>query len=155
MKRRDLIVYIVGGALAVALIAFSAMRLVKKNDVAPPPAAPVAAAPASTFTRMPLAELQQHLQRNDVTLIDVRDIDSYIAGHIPSAIHIPLSYIEGEIPYLPKDKPIVTYCSCPAEETSGNAAMILGAHSIQASALLGGYREWVAQNLPVHTGRQP
>jgi len=32
MKRRDLIVYIVGGALAVALIAFSAMRVTERTQ---------------------------------------------------------------------------------------------------------------------------
>ena len=51
------------------------------------------------------------LQANGVTLIDVRDKDAYLQRHIPGALHIPLSYIDGEVPYLPKDKPIVTYCT--------------------------------------------
>jgi hydroxyacylglutathione hydrolase len=46
-----------------------------------------------------------------VTIIDVRDADSYRDRHIPGAMHIPLAYIQGEIPYLPKDKPIVAYCT--------------------------------------------
>ena len=47
----------------------------------------------------------------EVTIIDVRDADSYTTGHIPGAIHIPFARIEGEIPYLPRAKPIVTYCT--------------------------------------------
>lgn len=57
------------------------------------------------------AELLQKLETKQVTIIDVRDADSYKARHIPGSLHIPLSYIAGEVPYLPKDKLIVTYCT--------------------------------------------
>jgi 3-mercaptopyruvate sulfurtransferase SseA len=96
MKPRDLLVYVVCAAIAVALIVFSVRRMTKTPHAAPE-------------DRVAVKELQQRL--GTVTLIDVRDADSYIAGHIPGAIHIPLSYIEGEVRYLPRDKPIVTYCT--------------------------------------------
>jgi rhodanese-related sulfurtransferase len=44
-------------------------------------------------------------------VIDVRDVDAYLAGHIEGALQIPLSYIAGEVPYLRRGKPIVTYCT--------------------------------------------
>jgi 3-mercaptopyruvate sulfurtransferase SseA len=114
MKSRDIMVYVVCAAVAAALIVFSVRRMTKSPQ--PPAAQPVATAPqqapdVSGVRRMPLADLQERLDRSEVTLIDVRDADSYIAGHIPGAIHIPLSYIEGEVRYLPRDKPIVTYCT--------------------------------------------
>jgi hypothetical protein len=56
-------------------------------------------------------ELLEAYNNKSVTIIDVRDADSYKERHIPGAMHIPLAYIQGEIPYLPKDKPIVTYCT--------------------------------------------
>ena len=56
-------------------------------------------------------ELRQKVERGEVTVIDVRDADAYLAAHIPGSLHIPLSRIEGEIPYLPRQKPIVTYCT--------------------------------------------
>ena len=43
--------------------------------------------------------------------MDVRDIDSYTASHIAGAIHIPVSYLDTELPYLPRGKPIVAYCT--------------------------------------------
>ncbi len=61
--------------------------------------------------RIQPADLLKKIESNQVTLIDVRDADSYRARHIPGALHIPLSFIAGEVPYLPKDKPIVTYCT--------------------------------------------
>jgi len=141
MKSKDIVVYTVCGLAAAALILFSAMRMAKKPE--PPPAAP--------FQRISLADMQ----RADAIVIDVRDVDSYIAGHIPGSLHIPLSYIDGEVPYLPKDKAIVTYCTCPAEESSGKAAEIITGHGLRASALLGGLEAWRAAGMPLHTGRQP
>lgn len=56
-------------------------------------------------------EVLQQLEAKNVTIIDVRDVDSYKERHIPGALHIPLAYIDGEVPYLPRGKPIVTYCT--------------------------------------------
>lgn len=60
--------------------------------------------------RVKSGKLMQMVEAKQVTIIDVRDADSYRARHIPGALHIPPAYIAGEVPYLPKDKPIVTYC---------------------------------------------
>jgi multidrug efflux pump subunit AcrA (membrane-fusion protein) len=61
--------------------------------------------------RIDATTLRDRMARGEVVVIDVRDIDSYTASHIAGAIHIPLSRIEGEIPYLKGSKPIVTYCT--------------------------------------------
>jgi len=97
--------------IAVAgLIGFAATR-----NGAPAPAvqAQPALVPHETagVARIDAPELRAQLERDAVTLLDVRDSDSYIAGHIAGALHIPLSRVEGEIPYLPKEKPIVAYCA--------------------------------------------
>jgi len=79
------------------------------NPAAPPPAPEPTPAELASVPRTPTSELAQKL--GAVTVIDVRDADSYIAGHVAGAMHIPLQYLPGEVPYLPKDKPIVTYCT--------------------------------------------
>jgi hypothetical protein len=56
-------------------------------------------------------DVLQQYEAKSVTLIDVRAADDYKERHIPRAMHIPLAYIDGEVPYLPRDKPIVTYCT--------------------------------------------
>jgi hypothetical protein len=65
----------------------------------------------ASVVRIAAEDLRSKYNRGDVTVIDVRDAGSYAAGHIAGAIHIPLARIEGEIPYLPKGKAIVTYCT--------------------------------------------
>ncbi|HEV8436049.1 MAG TPA: rhodanese-like domain-containing protein [Thermoanaerobaculia bacterium] len=64
-----------------------------------------------TVPRTKPEDVLQGFEAKSLTIIDVRDADSYKERHIPGALHIPLAYIAGEIPYLPKDKPIVTYCT--------------------------------------------
>ena len=92
----------------------------------PPMASPrttTTAAPAPIAEREPTKEevafvprtkpeiVLEGYEAHGLTIIDVRDADSYKERHIPGALHIPLAYIAGEVPYLPKDKPIVTYCT--------------------------------------------
>lgn len=41
-------------------------------------------------------------------LMDVREADEFLSGHIPGAINVPLSAVS-EVT-LPKDKPLFVYC---------------------------------------------
>jgi len=75
------------------------------------PAVSVPSTSPDSVPRMSLAVLQEKMARGEITIIDVRDADSYLASHIPGALHIPLSYIDSELPYLRKYGPIVTYCT--------------------------------------------
>lgn len=143
----------------------------KKESPAPQPMPPMAqqmppaAAPAEDHDHAALeAEiakvprispdaLAEELKAGTAVAIDVRDQRAYIDGHIPGALQIPLQFVEGEIPYFPKDKKLVTYCSCPAEETSGHAVLMMQKGGLtNVAALQGGYDLWVSMKLPVEAG---
>ena len=100
--------------------------------------------PDAPFQTITAAELKPLVDRGEVVLIDVRSAEQYTAMHIDKALHIPVPSVEGEIQYLPKDKLIVTYCTCPAEESSGAAAAILQRNGVSAKALQGGLDAWTA-----------
>jgi 3-mercaptopyruvate sulfurtransferase SseA len=103
------VVYTAGGIAAVALVVFAIWHAQRSGAAAQPPVIPheeTASAP-----RIDPEELLAHFKAGDVTIIDVRDADSFVAGHIPGALHIPLARVEGEVAYLPKGKPIVAYCT--------------------------------------------
>jgi rhodanese-related sulfurtransferase len=109
----------------------------------------------TTFATINAQELKSMIDFGGVIVIDVRDADAYLKAHIPGALQIPLARIEGEVPHLAKDKPIVTYCTCPNEESSGQAAMILGNGGVkQAFALKGGLAAWAEAGNPVKTGKE-
>jgi hypothetical protein len=80
-------------------------------------ATPAATTPVAVMTslesvpRISVATLKEKIDRGEVVVMDVRDIDSYTASHIAGAIHIPVSYVDPELPYLPRGKPIVAYCT--------------------------------------------
>jgi hypothetical protein len=56
-------------------------------------------------------DLDERMKSGAVVVIDVRDADTYMLSHVTGAMHIPLSRLAGEVAYLPRDKPIVTYCT--------------------------------------------
>ena len=65
----------------------------------------------SAVQRMAVEDLRAKLNRNEVTVIDVRDAASFNAKHIAGAINVPFASVEAMLDQIPKDKPIVTYCT--------------------------------------------
>ena len=47
----------------------------------------------------------------DFLLLDVRDRESFAAGHIKGALSVPVSELKTLMAGLPKDRELVTYCS--------------------------------------------
>ncbi len=78
-------------------------------------ASPVQVPPVSdenaSVKRISVTELQSKVSAKQVTVIDVRDKTTFIASHIPGSLHVPMAQIESQVTFLPKDKPIVTYCT--------------------------------------------
>ncbi len=61
--------------------------------------------------RITPAELHDALDKGGAVVIDVRNEDSYKAGHIRGARSIPVNDFLSHVDELPRDKMIVTYCS--------------------------------------------
>ena len=97
------------------------------------------------------------LQSCDV-LIDVRETDEYLAGHLPGAIHMSRGMLEFKMAGNPKmqarDLNILLYC-----KTSGRAA--LSAKSLadmgytHVRSIAGGVDAWVAAGHEVFKPAQP
>lgn len=79
------------------------------TNTAPPPPQPQGE--RSEVTRIAVEDLRAKLNRNEVTIIDVRDASSFATRHIPGAINIPFASTESMLDQIPRDKPIVTYCT--------------------------------------------
>ena len=103
-------------------------------------------------------ELKAKLAGNQpVMIIDVRNSEAFSASTttIKGAIHFKtrkLKYRMGYPPLkdLPKDREIVTYCSCPKDQSSIAAAQILQAGGFKRVRVLqGGWMEWIRVNGPV------
>jgi len=67
---------------------------------------------ASAVVRMPLDAFKKELDAGHLLVIDVRGAENYRAGHIPGALHVPLSAWTENLPKLKASKkPIVAYCA--------------------------------------------
>ncbi len=89
---------------------------------------------------MRMEELREALEGDaELTLIDVRPLDEYEAGHFPGAISVPVADLAGRMSELPKDSPIVAYCRGPYCVMAATAVHQLREAGYQAARLEAGY----------------
>jgi predicted methyltransferase len=94
------------------LIALQPMDVPTANAAAEHKHEPEAEELNDASLRVPLAEFTQLASAAAITIVDVRDRESFEAAHIPGAVSIPLETIESGVEQLRRlGKPIVTYCS--------------------------------------------
>ena len=96
-------------------------------------------------------ELLGRVRKGLVTVLDVRPLEEYQAGHLPGAVNIPLSEIEGRLGKLPKNKEIVAYCRGPYCVLAFEAVKLLRERGFKARRLQAGLPEWRSAGLPVET----
>ena len=79
---------------------------------------------------------------NTLNIVDVRDYNNYIEGHIPYAVHIPYKETKEHLDMLDKDKITIVYTysdSCPR---AYKTALELIEKHYPAVVLRGGFKEW-------------
>jgi rhodanese-related sulfurtransferase len=146
--------YLSGVFVVGLLLLNSACSAKQTSQTTTAAAQPAASAPAqqpsdahsakSQVPRITVVELKQLMAERQVVVVDVRPADAYNIEHIKGSINLPLDKIKaGEYKKLPRDKRIVTYCSCGTEGTSAAAAEQLeNAGFKNTAALLGGTNAW-------------
>ena len=107
--------------------------------------------PFAAIPRITVEELVAAIKEDRVVIVDIETADAYREEHIKGAVSIPLDEVRERGPKeLPTTKLIVTYCACPAEHSSAQAASFLRYKGFkQTAALLGGLDAWKAAGLPV------
>ena len=63
-----------------------------------------------SYQRISIKGAKELIKDKDITLIDIRDFNSFSNGHIQNAIHIEDLNIENFIQEKDKNKPILIYC---------------------------------------------
>jgi rhodanese-related sulfurtransferase len=94
--------------------------------------------------------MPESVQPSDVTaetyVLDVREDDEWAAGHLPGAVHIPMSGLLPRIDEVPKDRDVVVVCKVGAR--SAQVTAYLNQHGwANVRNLDGGVVAWV------HAGR--
>jgi rhodanese-related sulfurtransferase len=103
-------------------------------------------------------ELKSKVSANEpVVIIDVRGAESYAnsTSKIRGSIHVLLRRLKYRLGFaplkdVPKDREVVTYCACPSDEASIQAAQVLRESGFKkVRALKGGWQEWQKSSGPV------
>jgi len=74
-------------------------------------------------------------------ILDVREPVEYKAGHIPGALHIPLSGLADRTGEIDPASPVITYCKAGVRSRSA-AALLLGAGFADVRSMEGGMDAW-------------
>jgi adenylyltransferase/sulfurtransferase len=88
-------------------------------------------------------DLKDWLSEEDVKLVDIRERDEFVQGHLPEAVFIPRGFLELQIEQHQSDrsKPVVLYCA-------GGVRSALAARNLKEMgyqrviSLIGGFNGW-------------
>jgi rhodanese-related sulfurtransferase len=98
--------------------------------------------------------LLELVRKEAVTVLDVRPVEEYRAGHIPGALSIPLKELALHLADLPRDQEIVAYCRGPYCVLSIQAVEMLRAKGFQAVRLEDGIQDLRSMGFPIAVGEE-
>jgi rhodanese-related sulfurtransferase len=97
-------------------------------------------------------ELVRRVRAGEVTVIDVRPREEYLAGHLPGALSVPLPELKKRVRELPKARDIVAYCRGPYCVMALDAVELLRRKGFHAHRIEYGVPEWRAHGWRIATG---
>jgi rhodanese-related sulfurtransferase len=93
--------------------------------------------------------LLELVRKGAVTVLDVRPVEEYRAGHIPGAVSVPLKELKQHLAELSHDREIVAYCRGPYCVLSIDAVEMLRAGGFNAIRLEEGIQDLRAMGFPI------
>ena len=96
------------------------------------------------FTAISPDEARRLLEDGTATLVDLRDAESRVAGHIASSIHLTDQTLAAFVATADRDRPVILYCY--HGNMSQSAARLLDRQGFhQVYSMTGGYAAWRTQ----------
>ena len=91
----------------------------------------------------------------DAVLLDVREDEEWVAGHVEGATHIRMGEVPARLDDLPEADPL--YVVCRSGGRSARVAAWLNQNGFDAVNVAGGMGEWEAAGRPMvsETGQAP
>ena len=87
-------------------------------------------------------------KKEDLTVLDVRGRDEWIAGHIENANHIYVGYLDQRLDEVPKEQPVAVICKS-GHRSSMAASILLRSKYRNVSNALGGMLAWEAAGFSI------
>jgi rhodanese-related sulfurtransferase len=99
-------------------------------------------------------ELVRRVRSGAVTVIDVRPVEEYRAGHIPGARSIPMTELAARLQEVPKDREVVAYCRGPYCVMAVEAVDLLRRQGFAAHRMEQGVADWRARGWRIASPRR-
>jgi rhodanese-related sulfurtransferase len=87
------------------------------------------------------------------TVVDVRETNEYVAGHVPGALHIPMGRLPSRVDELDMDAAV--YVVCASGNRSATMTDFLTHTGFTAYSVAGGTSGWARSGRDVVTGASP
>jgi rhodanese-related sulfurtransferase len=97
-------------------------------------------------------ELLRRVRSGEVTVLDVRPAEEYVAGHLPGALSIPVGELKARLKEIPKSREVVAYCRGPYCVMALDAVDVLRKKGFTAHRLEQGVADWRARGWRVERG---
>ena len=99
-------------------------------------------------------ELLALVRQGAVTVLDVRPVEEFKAGHVAGALSIPLDELKLRLSDLPRDQKIVAYCRGPYCVLSVAAVEMLRAEGFHAIRIEEGIQDFRAMGFSIAVGKE-
>lgn len=96
-------------------------------------------------------ELIRRVRNGEATVLDVRPLHEFRAGHIPGALCIPVAELKARLAELPKSRPVIAYCRGPYCVMAVDAVRLLRKKGFEAHRLEQGVTDWRARGWRIAT----
>lgn len=103
----------------------------------------------NSFGSISIPELIAKMKTGEVVLIDVREEKEYSAGHIPSALNIPVDQLLHRLKGMDRSKQYIAYCRGPFCVFADDAVQLLKKNRFNACRLEEGFPDWKTRGFPV------
>jgi rhodanese-related sulfurtransferase len=99
---------------------------------------------------VPETTVEEAKFKKEAVFLDAREPKEYAVSHIEGSTHVGYDHFDlSKIPVMPKDTPIIVYCSVGYRSEKVAEQLIAAGYS-KVSNLYGGIFEWVNEEQPVY-----
>jgi phage shock protein E len=137
-------------ALAALLVAISLAACGGSTPTAAPGQSAAPGQPAALPAEVDVTTAA-NLVKDGAFLLDVREPDEWVAGHVDGATLIPLGQLATRVDEVPRDRQVVVMCRSGNRSAQGRD-ILLQAGFPSVTSMAGGINEWTAEGKKVVTG---
>jgi glyoxylase-like metal-dependent hydrolase (beta-lactamase superfamily II)/rhodanese-related sulfurtransferase len=87
-------------------------------------------------------------------LLDVREPEEYLAGHVPGALNVPQADLASRLEEVPRDQPLMIICQSGMRSLR-SAQFLRQAGFADVATVTGGMAAWLSAGRPMVTGEMP